>query len=260
MSTIKNKNMKKNINKKKISLIKNKEVNIVNIPTFTYEGGSGFKCVKIKLKPNEYINADAGAMNYMDNSIKISTQTGNLGKAFGRLFSGSSFFFNTFTNKGDKIASINLSSVHPGNIGAFYIPKGQKINIVSSSYICSTNNLSISTNVRFGGLLLGYGLTFVDVEATDSDGIVWAASFGNTIEKILSPGDSIKVDNGILMAFERDEGIHTNLVGGITSTLFSGEGLVSKIQNKGNEPTRLWLQSRSQSAYLNYIKSKIHKN
>ena len=62
------------------------------------------------------------------------------------------------------------------------------------------------------------------------------------------------------MAFERDEGIQSNFVGGITSTLFSGEGLVSKIQNKGKEPTRLWLQSRSQTAYLNYIRSKISKN
>lgn len=245
------------LNKKKLSLIKNKIVNLKGLPSFGYEGGSGFQCVKIALKPGEFINADAGAMNYMDNSIEINTQTGNLGKAFGRLFSGSSFFFNTFRNNGNKTALINLSSVHPGNIGAFYIPKGQKINIVSSSYICSTDGLSISTNVRFGGVLLGYGLTFVDIEAKDKDGIVWAASFGNSIEKVLSPGDSIKVDNGILMAFERDEGIHTNFVGGITSTLFSGEGLVSKIENKGKEPTRLWLQSRSQTAYLNYIKHKI---
>lgn len=256
----KNKNSKNiKINKKKLQLIKDKIFKSNGLPSFGYEGGSGFRCVKVALKPGESIEADAGCMNYMDNSIEINTQTGNLGKAFGRLFSGSSFFFNTFTNKGNKTALINLSSVHPGDIGAFYLPKGQKINLVSSSYICSTTGLSITTNVRFGGLLLGYGLTFVDIEAKDSDGIIWAASFGNAIERVLAPGDAIKVDNGILMAFERDEGIESNFVGGITSTLFSGEGLVSKIQNKGKEPTRLWLQSRSQTAYLNYIKSKISK-
>jgi uncharacterized protein (TIGR00266 family) len=234
-------------------------VKLNGLPSFGYEGGSGFQCVKVALKPGESVEADAGCMNYMDNSIEINTQTGNLGTAFGRLFSGSSFFYNTFTNKGKKSALINLSSVHPGNIGAFYLPKGQKINIVSSSYICSTNGLEISTNVRFGGLVLGYGLTFIDIEAKDRDGIVWASSFGNAIEKIISPGDSIKVDNGILMAFERDEDIHTNFVGGIKSTLFSGEGLVSKIENKGKESIRLWLQSRSQTAYLKYIKSKISR-
>lgn len=255
------KNTKKlNLNKTKVSLIKNKIVKMDNLPVFGYEGGSGFQCVKIALKPGEFIDADAGAMNYMDSSIQISTQTGNIGRAFGRLFSGSSFFYNTFTNKGKKPAIINLSSVHPGNIGAFYLPKGQKINVVSNSYICSTKGMEITTNVRFGGLLLGYGLTFVDIEAKENDGIVWVASFGNSIEKTIEPGNSIKVDNGILMAFDRNEGIHTNFVGGFTSTLFSGEGLVSKIENKGNKPLKIWLQSRSQTAYLDYIKHKIGRN
>ena len=60
------------------------------------------------------------------------------------------------------------------------------------------------------------------------------------------------------MAFERDTGIHTNFVGGITSTLFSGEGLISKIKNTGKVPMRLWLQSRSQTAYIEYIKHNIN--
>ena len=256
-SKILNNNNKKRLNKNKISLIKEKVVKLNDFPAFGYEGGTGFQCAKIILKQNQFINADAGSMNYMDSSIEIKTQTGNLGKALGRLFSGSSFFYNTFTNKGKNPATINLSSVHPGSIAAFYIPKGQKINIVSSSYICSTDGLDISTNVRFGGLLLGYGLTFVDVEAKNKDGIVWAASFGNPIERTLKPKESIKIDNGIIMAFERDTGIHTNFVGGITSTLFSGEGLVSKIENTGNKPMRMWLQSRSEQAYLNYIKHKV---
>ena len=253
-----NNNNKKKLNKNKISLIKEKVVKLKDFPSFGYEGGSGFQCVKIVLRKNEYINADAGAMNYMDSSIEIKTQTGNLTKAIGRLFSGSSFFFNTFTNKGNDPATINLSSVHPGGVAAFYIPKGQKINVVSSSYICSTDGLEITTNLRFGGVLLGYGLTFVDIEAKTKDGIVWVASFGNPIERTLKSNQSIKIDNGIIMAFERDTGIHTNFVGGITSTLFSGEGLVSKIENKSNTSMRMWLQSRSQTAYLNYIKHKIN--
>ena len=44
--------------------------------------------------------------------------------------------------------------------------------------------MEITTNVRFGGLLLVYGLTFVDIEAKESDGIVWdVSSLGNSIEK-----------------------------------------------------------------------------
>lgn len=250
-----------NYNKKNLSLIKNKNkvVKIEKMPVFKYEGGSGFECVKFILKPGQSIDADGGAMNYMDSSIKIKTQSGNMSKAFGRLFSGSSFFYNTFINEGNDPAVINLSNVQPGNISAFFIPKGQKINVVSDSYICNTQGLSISTNVRFGGVLLGYGITFVDIEAEKKDGIVWIASFGNTIQKTIKPNESIKIDNGILIAFERNTNIQTDSVGGIASTFLSGEGLVSKIKNTGNKPMRIWLQSRSQTTYLDYIKDKIKK-
>lgn len=253
-------NNKKKLNKTKISLIKDSALlgNNSKIPKYIYEGGSGFQCVRFRLKQNESINANAGAMNYMSDSIDISTQTGNAFNAIGRIFSGSSFFYNTFTNKGVNDGTINLSSVHPGNVGAFYIPKGKSLNLVSDSYICSTPNLRINTNIRFGGLLLGYGLTFVQIKAEDSYGVVWAAAFGNTIEKNILPGEAIKIDNGIILGFESDVKINTNFVGGITSTLFSGEGLVSKIENKGTETMKLFLQSRSETSYLDYIKYKIN--
>lgn len=253
-------NNNKSLNKTKISLIKNSSLlgNSNKIPKYIYEGGSGFQCVRFTLKQNESINADAGAMNYMSDSIDISTQTGNALNAISRMFSGSSFFYNTFTNKGINDATINLSSVHPGNIGAFYIPKGKSLNLISDSYICSTPNLQITTNVRFGGVLLGYGLTFVHIEAKDSSGVVWAAAFGNTIEKNIRPGEAIKIDNGIIMGFESNVDIHTNFVGGITSTLFSGEGLVSKIENKGSKSMKMFLQSRSKTSYIEYIKHKMN--
>ena len=48
--------------------------------------------------------------------------------------------------------------------------------------------------------------------------------------------------------------IKTNSVGGLKSTLFSGEGLVSQITNKGIKPMRIFLESRSKIAYIKYIK------
>ena len=252
-------NNKKILNKKIISLIKDPSLlkNNTTIPKYKYEGGSGFECVRFTLKPKESIQADAGALNYMSDSIEIETQTGNLTSAFSRMFSGSSFFYNSFTNTGDKDATINLSGVNPGNVGAFYIPKGQSINLVSDSYVCSTPNLKITTNVRFGGVLLGYGLTFVHIEAVDSDSIVWSSAFGNIIEKNIRPGEAIKIDNGIILGFDANTQIDTTFVGGITSTFFSGEGLVSKIENKGKNVMKMFLQSRSKSAYLDYMKHKL---
>lgn len=256
----KNKTKKKNNNKNSVYLIKdsvsfNKNN---NIPNYKYEGGSGYECIRFKLKKNQSIRADAGAMNYMENSINIETQTGNLQNAFGRLFSQSSFFYNIFTNTAEKPATINFSNSSPGSIGAFYIPKGKSLNLVSDSYICSTPNLKINTNIKVGGILLGYGFTFVNVEAIDSYGIVWASSLGKVIEKIIKPGEAIKIDNGIFIGFEPSTEIHTNTVGGIFSTIFSGEGFVSKIENKSDTNNlKMFLQPRSKISYLDYLKQKL---
>jgi len=250
------KNNNKSFNARTISLIKSSSVlkNNKAFPSFEYEGGNGFKTVKFILKPNEKIRADGGAMNYMSSAIKIETKSGLIFNGVSRMFSGSSFFYNIFYNDTNIPRDVTFSGINPGNIGCFYIPAGKSFNLVSDSYICSTTNLDIDTNFRFGGVLLGYGVTFVNITAKNGSGLIWGASFGDVIEKIIAPGHSIKIDNGVLLGFEANIDITTKSVGGFTSTLFSGEGLVSEITNKSNVPMRIFLQSRSKIAYIKYIK------
>jgi uncharacterized protein (TIGR00266 family) len=253
----KNKNNNKSFNGRNICLIKKPSMlkNNKGFPLFEYEGGSGFKTVKFILKPNEKIRADGGAMNYMSSSIKIKTESGSITGAIGRMFSGESFFYNIFYNDTNIPSDVTFSGINPGNIGCFYIPAGKSFNMVSDSYICSTTNLEIGTNIRFGGVILGYGLAFVNITAKNGSGLIWGSSFGDVIEKIIAPGQSIKIDNGVLLGFEANIEITTKSVGGFTSTLFSGEGLVSEITNKSNGPMRIFLQSRSKLAYIKYIQN-----
>lgn len=243
-------------NKTVISLIKNPKLLKDNkeFPLFEYEGGDGFKTVKIILNKGQNIRADAGSMNYMSSSIRMETTTGSIFGAFGRLLSGSSAFYNIFYNDNITQKDITFSGINPGSVGCFYIPNGKSFNLVSDSYICSTTNLDISTNIRTGGFIMGYGLTFVNVNASNGDGLIWGASFGEVIEKIIEPGNSIKIDNGILLGFEANININTKLIGGFTSTLFSGEGLVSEIENNDSKPIRIFLQARSKISYIDYIK------
>jgi uncharacterized protein (TIGR00266 family) len=255
-STNKNKNKNKIFNGKTICLIKSSSMlkNNKEFPLFEYEGGNGFKTVKFMLKPNEKIRADGGAMNYMSSDIKIKTESGSILNGVSRMFSGSSFFYNIFYNDSRFTRDVTFSGINPGNIGCFYIPAGKIFNIVSDTYICSTTNLNIGTNIKVGGIILGYGLTFVNISAENGSGLIWGASFGDVIEKIIESGDSIKIDNGVLLGFESNIEIITKSVGGMTSTLFSGEGLVSEITNKSSVPIRIFLQSRSKNAYIKYIK------
>lgn len=247
----------------KVVLIKNNNLsfkNNTNFPSFKYEGGNGFDTVQFTLKPNESIRADAGAMNYMTDQINVNTTIGSITGAIFRKFSGSSAFYNIFKNESkDDNGLISLSSILPGSVGCFYIPKGESFLLVSNSYIASTPELEISTALKFGGFALGNGLTFVKVTAKNEAGLVWASSLGNIVPIILKPNESISVDNGILLGFDSSVKINTRPIGGFYSTFFSGEGFVSKIKNENNQPITIYLESRSKIGYRNYIKD-VAKN
>ena len=198
-------------------------------------------------------------MNYLTNQIEIQTTAGNFWGAIGRTLSGSSFFYNIFTNNGNNNGIINFSGINPGNVGCFYIPKGESFNFVSNSYICSTPDLIIETSIKFGGLITGYGITYVKAYAAERDGLIWVSTFGDVIPITLAKrGDRIRVDNGVLLAFHGNVEINTKTVGGFVSTFFSKEGLVSEIINQDDKECIIYLESRSVERYNKYI-AKIAK-
>ena len=258
-------------NKNEIRLIKNSQ-NYSNFPKYKIEGGSGFESVKITLNPNQKIIANGGTMNYMSSGIVDTVQAVNHNQSFlngfkkivGRAFTGSSIFYNIYENTSNESQFVSFSSNIPGNIGTFIVPKDRELNIVSDSYICNTDNLSISGSAKFGGILLGYGLFFINVKLKDNqanNGIVWVSSYGDLIEYNLKPGKKIIVNNGVFVAFDSLIDIQTRVVKGkntfstVKSFLFSGEGLISEMTNNTDSDKSIFLQSRSRIFYNDYIKS-----
>jgi uncharacterized protein (TIGR00266 family) len=244
-------NNNKIFNSNKITLIKDPFTlkNNKEFPSFIYEAGT----LKVSLKQGESIRADAGAMNYMTDSIQLETKTGSIFNAMWRTASGSSLFYNIFYNQSPTLGSINLSRVTPGVVHCFYIPQGRNFCFVDDTYVASTTNLRITTKARFGGLIMGYGLTFVNVMAENGSGLVWIDSFGDIINMTIKSGNSLRVDNGVLLGFDSDIPIETETVGGFVSTFFSGEGLVSRIRNNTNSDINIYLQTISRIGFNNYI-------
>jgi len=241
----------------KITLIKDPKLLINNksFPKFIYEGGDGFECVKFFLEKNEKIRANGGSMNYMSDNITVSTEAGSLFNSVKRFVSGASLFYNIFLNNGTSTEFVQFSGVMPGALSCFYIPKGKKLKITSESYICSTPNLKIHGKAAFGGLLTGYGLFYIIIEAEENSGLVWLASFGKTLEIKLKPSNKIKVDNGTLLALDDDIPFQTGKFGGIKSFFFSGEGIVTNITNNTSENTIIYLDSRSRLGFMEYIRT-----
>lgn len=239
-----------------IKLIKNNK----EFPKFEYEGAHGFSGVLFHLSKNEGIRSEAGTMNYMTNDIKINTTHGNnIFKGIGRMFSGTSFFYNIFYNDGDKISDIAFSSAGLGDIGCFYIPPGETLYLISHSYVCSTLNLEVESGIKIGGIMTGYGLVFVSVKAKETAGLVWINSFGSIRPITLKPTEKVKVDNGILLGFPSYIKMNTKPVGGIKSTLLSGEALVTEILNNTNKDITIYTHGKNRSTFNASICNKCIK-
>ncbi len=250
-------------NSDKITLIT--DINMLknhNFPKFKYVGSDGFTSIQFLLNKDETIRVNNGMLNFMDSNVSTITKTNSIWKGLMRKFSGSSFFFNLFTNTSDTVQRLNLSGPFIGNIYAFYIPPHTKFYTIESSYVCSTSNIDITTKFKLGGLITGYGVTYVKAKTGNTPGLIWISSFGPIVPMIIKPNESIKFDNGILLGFGENINMNTHLFNGVKGLFFSGEGLVTEIKNdikNLNEPKNItiYLQSKSIYSFANYISSSI---
>jgi len=119
--------------------------------------------------------------------------------------------------------------------------------VQSGSYLAADTGLSLDTS--FGGGRTFFGGEGLFLLELDGQGDVFLSSYGAIQEVTLDPGEEYVVDTGHVVAFEGSTDFSVNRVGGLKSTLFSGEGLVCRFTGPG----RVWLQSRSQDALLSWL-------
>ena len=62
--------------------------------------GEPLPAVICDLAAGEKVITEGGGMSWMTPNMKMETNAGGLGKAFGRLFSGESIFMNHYTAQG----------------------------------------------------------------------------------------------------------------------------------------------------------------
>lgn len=84
---------------------------------------------------------------------------------------------------------------------------------------------------------------------TSGTGKMLVSSYGAIHEMTLAAGERHTVDTGHLVAFTEGIGFRVRQVGGLKSTLFSGEGLVVDLTGPG----RVLLQSRSTDQFLAWL-------
>ncbi|HEU5174140.1 MAG TPA: TIGR00266 family protein [Gemmatimonadaceae bacterium] len=213
--------------------------------------GDDMQAVIITLDPRETVLAEAGAMLYMQDGIAMNTTLdpnaqggGLLGKIVGgakRVLSGDSFFVTTFTNQGVKRQDVAFSAPYPGKIQPMDLREwGGTVIAQKDAFLCAARgvDVSIAFSRRIGAGFFG-GEGFI-LQRLQGDGLAFVHASGTLIEHTLAAGESLRVDTGCLVAMEQSVDYDIQMVPGVKTALFGGEGLFF---TKLTGPGRVVLQS-----------------
>jgi uncharacterized protein (TIGR00266 family) len=215
--------------------------------------GDDMQFVKIELDPGEAVVAEAGSMMYIEDGIAMETifgdgsaqqQGGIMGALMGagkRLLTGESLFMTVFQNQSQQKRKAAFAAPYPGKIEALNLGAlGGEVLAQKDSFLCAAKGVSIGIafQKRFGVGLFG-GEGFI-MERLTGDGWLFVNAGGAHEERTLAAGETLRVDTGCIVALQPSVDYDIQMVGGIKSALFGGEGLFFATLRG---PGKVWLQS-----------------
>ncbi|MBE1301786.1 MAG: TIGR00266 family protein [Alteromonadaceae bacterium] len=213
--------------------------------------GSSMQMVEVELDPQETVIAEAGAMNYMEDGIEFESKMGDgsdpeqgfMGKLFSagkRMITGESLFMTHFTNQGYGKKRVSFASPFPGTVIPVDMAKiGHEITCQKDSFLCAAlgTKIDIAFNKKLGAGFFG-GEGFI-LERLQGDGMAFIHAGGTVVEKQLN-GETLRVDTGCIVGFSGGIDYDIQMVKGLRSMFFGGEGLfLATLRGHGT----VWLQS-----------------
>ncbi len=206
-----------------------------------------YTMAEVTLDPNEEIRVEAGSMLSMSAGITLETKMqGGLLKSLARAaLGGESFFINTYRAPATG-GLMHLAPALPGDLFAMDV-NGDSLLVQSGSYVASENTVNVETG--WGGAKTFFASEGLIMLRATGTGTLILSSYGAIHKLELAAGQTHTVDTGHLVAFSESMGFKVRSVGGLKSTLFSGEGLVVDLTGPG----RVLIQTRSAQAFLAWL-------
>ncbi len=230
--------------------------------------GDAMQYVEIELDPMEAAVAEAGGMMYMDDGIEMETifgdgsqqTSGFMGALMGagkRLLTGESLFMTIFQNRVQGKKRVAFGAPYPGKIIPVHLAEiGGELIAQKDSFLCAAKGVSvgIAFTKKIGAGFFG-GEGFI-MQRLQGDGWAFLNAGGNIHERVLAPGQVLRVDTGCIVAFEPSVAYDIQYVGKIKSALLGGEGLFFATLRG---PGKIWLQSLPLSRMADRIVMASHK-
>ena len=190
--------------------------------------------------PQEYSDADwleavvaeAGAMMFMEEGIEMETifgdgsqkQSGFMGALLGagkRLLTGESLFMTVFQNHSPRKSRVGFGAPYPGKIVAVNLAQlGGELICQKDSFLCAAKGVSVGIALQRklgAGLFGGEGFT---MQRLQGDGWAFVHAGGTLMEKVLAPGETLRVDTGCVVAYQNSVAFDIQYVGKVKTALF----------------------------------------
>lgn len=215
--------------------------------------GENMQFVEVELDPNETVIAEAGALMMMEDDIEMETIFGDGSKndsggimsrligAGKRLITGESLFMTTFTNKGHQKRHVYFASPYPGEILPMDLSElNGKIICQKDAFLAAAKGVEvgIAFQRKLGAGFFG-GEGFI-MQKLEGDGMAFIHAGGTICQRELAPGEKLRIDTGCLVAMTADVDYDIQMVSGVKTALFGGEGLFfATLEGPGT----VWVQS-----------------
>lgn len=207
--------------------------------------------LKVTLDHGESIVAEPGAMVGHSPTISVETETSRDGllSSAKSMLGGESMFTNEFVAE-DGPGTVTLAPPTPGDIMSHDL-QDETLYSTDGAFIAGTDGIDIDSEV--GGIksILGEaGLTPLALRGT---GTVFIDAYGGLEKLELAAGESYVLDNEHLIAWDDEIEYSTRRVGGLKSTLLSGEGLVFEFTGPGTT----WYQTRDMDSLVDLLAQRM---
>lgn len=214
------------------------------------KGEQAFSYVDVVLAPDETIITESDAMSSMDAALDLNAKfNGGFFKGLLRKYlGGESLFVNHFTNNTNIERRMTIVQSTPGEVRSrtmnddiFYLQPG--------AFLACTPDVVLG--LEWAGLVSFIAREGLFRLKISGSGEVFYGAYGALLEREID-GEYI-VDTSHLVAYEPGIKLKLQLAGGIFSSFFGGEGLVTRVQGKG----KIIIQSRSITGLAGWLNPKF---
>lgn len=207
-----------------------------------------FANIHVQLNPGDRIIAEADAMASMSSNISMNTKFngGAVQAVVKRVFGSESLFVNEFT--ANSPGEMVITQPFPGDIECIEL-KGNTMFLQPGAFLACEPGVNLG--LGWAGIASFVGKEGLFRLKVSGHGRVWFGAYGGIFIREID--SEYVVDTGHLVAYEPTIGIRMGMAGGIFSSFFGGEGLVTRVSGPG----RIYMQSRSMDGLAAWTNSHL---